>query len=406
MRSCWRWSSILATPIMNLRWSIDRSIRACGFRWLLNWFRSWTDPFVHSYCGFRWSPIWFRSRADGSDSWSMSTESIHDNPIPTMNRIIHGAAADRRCSSDADLHEPIDDACDRSAPKNPTIPIVRRTRSVHAINPIPNYILRLIYTATLLSMVRNWWWINWSIDRFNWWIDWFDRLDRSIACRCGQVQTGDLVEGVAPNGLLGLGPNDISIPNTLARNGLLPSASFSICFSSFDSSGRLVFGTQAKQGAKSTPLLSSRYVLILQSQSNYRARNRSCIICSCWCSSSVLLLILIIQLQECHSFDVVAVLMISAISMPDSLMRYSMRRSIRGWCAVHIWGSVKSIMCRLALIDSLMCRLTPIDLLMRWLTLIDLSMCRLTLIDLLMRQFMLIDSSMCRLMLFDSSMCD
>lgn len=72
---------------------------------------------------------------------------------------------------------------------------------------------------------------------------------------CGQLQTGDLVEGVAPNGLFGLGPDHISVPSTLARNGVVSSNSFSMCFSSSDASGRLVFGIEAESGLPSTPLV-------------------------------------------------------------------------------------------------------------------------------------------------------
>ncbi|KAI5064798.1 hypothetical protein GOP47_0019493 [Adiantum capillus-veneris] len=72
---------------------------------------------------------------------------------------------------------------------------------------------------------------------------------------CGEVQTGDLVQGVAPNGLFGLGPEAISVPSTLARNGIISTNSFSMCFSVSDSSGRLVFGVEALKGLPSTPLV-------------------------------------------------------------------------------------------------------------------------------------------------------
>eukprot|EP00250_Pteridium_aquilinum_P018180 c23979_g6_i2 orf=987-2315(+) len=73
---------------------------------------------------------------------------------------------------------------------------------------------------------------------------------------CGEVQTGDLLNGGAPDGLFGLGPNKISIPSTLARNQVV-SKSFSMCFSAFDSSGRLVFGSNDEKGLVSTSLLST-----------------------------------------------------------------------------------------------------------------------------------------------------
>jgi len=41
-----------------------------------------------------------------------------------------------------------------------------------------------------------------------------------LCCSCGQSQTGSFLEGGAPNGLFGLGMEDISVPSTLARNGL------------------------------------------------------------------------------------------------------------------------------------------------------------------------------------------
>ncbi|KAH7294582.1 hypothetical protein KP509_27G008300 [Ceratopteris richardii] len=77
----------------------------------------------------------------------------------------------------------------------------------------------------------------------------------SIYFGCAQLQTGDLLQGVAPNGLFGLGPEDISVPSTLARNGVISTNSFSMCFSSGDSSGRLVFGVEALSGIPSTPLV-------------------------------------------------------------------------------------------------------------------------------------------------------
>lgn len=73
---------------------------------------------------------------------------------------------------------------------------------------------------------------------------------------CGMVQTGDLANGsVAPNGLLGLGPDDISVPSTLARNGIVPN-SFSMCFSAIDLSGRLVFGNKGNATLPNTSFVS------------------------------------------------------------------------------------------------------------------------------------------------------
>jgi hypothetical protein len=65
-------------------------------------------------------------------------------------------------------------------------------------------------------------------------------------CSCGQSQTGALLEGFAPNGLLGLGMGDISVPSTLASN------SFSMCFAP-DGLGRITFGNNGSLYRKETP---------------------------------------------------------------------------------------------------------------------------------------------------------
>ncbi|XP_078161149.1 aspartyl protease family protein 1-like [Carex rostrata] len=57
---------------------------------------------------------------------------------------------------------------------------------------------------------------------------------------CGEVQTGDLLSGGAPNGLMGLGLGNISVPSMIANSGLI-SDSFSMCFG-VDGDGRLNFG--------------------------------------------------------------------------------------------------------------------------------------------------------------------
>jgi hypothetical protein len=70
-------------------------------------------------------------------------------------------------------------------------------------------------------------------------------------CSCGQSQTGALLEGFAPNGLFGLGMGDISVPSTLATNGLA-SNSFSMCFAP-DGLGRITFGNNGSLYRKETP---------------------------------------------------------------------------------------------------------------------------------------------------------
>lgn len=59
---------------------------------------------------------------------------------------------------------------------------------------------------------------------------------------CGKMQTGSLLKGAAPDGLMGLGTTDISVPNKLASTGQLPD-SFSMCISP-SGAGTLTFGDE------------------------------------------------------------------------------------------------------------------------------------------------------------------
>ncbi|XP_068329461.1 aspartyl protease family protein 1-like [Pyrus communis] len=72
-----------------------------------------------------------------------------------------------------------------------------------------------------------------------------------IAFGCGKVQTGIFLDGAAPNGLLGLGLEDVSIPSILAGQGLALN-SFSMCFG-LDGIGRIRFGDNGSQGQAETP---------------------------------------------------------------------------------------------------------------------------------------------------------
>ncbi|KAE8010671.1 hypothetical protein FH972_007020 [Carpinus fangiana] len=76
-------------------------------------------------------------------------------------------------------------------------------------------------------------------------------VNTSITFGCGQSQTGTFLEGGAPNGLFGLGMDDLSVPNTLARNGVA-SNSFSMCFG-HDELGRITFGNNGSSYQKETP---------------------------------------------------------------------------------------------------------------------------------------------------------
>lgn len=66
-------------------------------------------------------------------------------------------------------------------------------------------------------------------------------------------QTGHYLDGAAPDGLMGLGIGEISVPSFLAKAGLVPN-SFSMCFNE-DESGRIIFGDQGPVTQKHTPFL-------------------------------------------------------------------------------------------------------------------------------------------------------
>lgn len=75
----------------------------------------------------------------------------------------------------------------------------------------------------------------------------------SFNFRCGSKQTGGYLNGVAPDGLLGLGLGEISVPSFLAKAGYIRN-SFSLCFNE-DDSGRLLFGDQGIASQQTTPFL-------------------------------------------------------------------------------------------------------------------------------------------------------
>ncbi|KAH9547111.1 hypothetical protein CY35_11G017700 [Sphagnum magellanicum] len=73
---------------------------------------------------------------------------------------------------------------------------------------------------------------------------------------CGQTQTGYFLNGVlAPDGVLGLGTGEISVPSTLRRElGLLDS--FSIC-NNISGTGRIAFGDKGPITQQTTPFVSN-----------------------------------------------------------------------------------------------------------------------------------------------------
>lgn len=78
-------------------------------------------------------------------------------------------------------------------------------------------------------------------------------VQASVIFGCGKKQSGGYLDGIAPDGLLGLGLGKISVPSLLAKSGLVRD-SFSLCFND-DGSGRLFFGDQGLTTHQWTPLL-------------------------------------------------------------------------------------------------------------------------------------------------------
>ncbi|KAL4020260.1 hypothetical protein IC575_019031 [Cucumis melo] len=72
-----------------------------------------------------------------------------------------------------------------------------------------------------------------------------------ITFGCGQVQSGSFLDVAAPNGLFGLGMEQISVPSILSREGLMAN-SFSMCFSD-DGVGRINFGDKGSLEQEETP---------------------------------------------------------------------------------------------------------------------------------------------------------
>ncbi|XP_057794548.1 aspartic proteinase-like protein 1 [Salvia miltiorrhiza] len=75
-------------------------------------------------------------------------------------------------------------------------------------------------------------------------------VQAAIVVGCGSKQTGVYLNGIAPDGLMGLGPGDVSVPSLLAKSGLVPH-SFSFCYDK-SYSGRLYLGDQGPASQRST----------------------------------------------------------------------------------------------------------------------------------------------------------
>ncbi|CAK9166929.1 unnamed protein product [Ilex paraguariensis] len=71
----------------------------------------------------------------------------------------------------------------------------------------------------------------------------------------GSKQSGGYLDGIAPDGLIGLGLGEISVPSFLAKAEMIRN-SFSLCFDE-DDSGRIFFGDQGLAIQQTTPFLPS-----------------------------------------------------------------------------------------------------------------------------------------------------
>ncbi|KAF8115770.1 hypothetical protein N665_0025s0220 [Sinapis alba] len=74
-----------------------------------------------------------------------------------------------------------------------------------------------------------------------------------VVVGCGKKQSGEYLKGTAPDGLMGLGPGEISVPSFLSKAGLMRD-SFSMCFDVEDS-GRIYFGDMGPSTQQSTRFL-------------------------------------------------------------------------------------------------------------------------------------------------------
>ncbi|KAK8642812.1 hypothetical protein V6N13_012144 [Hibiscus sabdariffa] len=78
-------------------------------------------------------------------------------------------------------------------------------------------------------------------------------IQASVIIGCGRKQSGGYLDGAAPDGPMGLGPGNVSIPSLLTKAGLIQN-SFSICLDE-TGSGRNYFGEKELPSQQSTPFL-------------------------------------------------------------------------------------------------------------------------------------------------------
>ncbi|PHT98387.1 Aspartic proteinase-like protein 1 [Capsicum chinense] len=75
-----------------------------------------------------------------------------------------------------------------------------------------------------------------------------------VVIGCGSKQSGTYLDGAAPDGVMGLGPGEISVPSSLAKSGFV-SRSFSLCFGK-SNSGTIFFGDQGPENQRQSSFVS------------------------------------------------------------------------------------------------------------------------------------------------------
>lgn len=75
-----------------------------------------------------------------------------------------------------------------------------------------------------------------------------------IVIGCGSKQSGNYLDGAAPDGVMGLGPGEISVPSLLAKSGFVPH-SFSLCFGK-SNSGTIFFGDKGPENQRRSSFVS------------------------------------------------------------------------------------------------------------------------------------------------------
>lgn len=90
-----------------------------------------------------------------------------------------------------------------------------------------------------------------------------------IIIGCGREQSGGYLEGIAPDGLLGLGFGEVSVPSLLAKSGVTRNT-FSLCFGE-TGSGNLYFGDQGLSTQRTTPFLpiNGKYIAYIIGVDNF-----------------------------------------------------------------------------------------------------------------------------------------